>query len=82
MSELLKTIQGKCGPHIKELLLLEMENEYNNGNVLQSIYYQVRCLHQEAQERFYSKQHSPKSETTADELLSQMSNQENETMNR
>ena len=58
-----------------------MELEYNNGNILNSIYYQVRCLYQEAQERFYSKDSIPAT-VPVDTLISQMNQEEKQIVKR
>ncbi|XP_036335513.1 separin-like isoform X1 [Rhagoletis pomonella] len=42
-----------AGPNAKEVFLDQVESEYNNGNFLKSIFYQVRALYQASQDRYF-----------------------------
>ncbi|XP_054084974.1 uncharacterized protein LOC105220867 [Zeugodacus cucurbitae] len=73
------------GPNGKEFFLDQAENEFNSGNLLNSIYYQVRSLYQASQERYFLMEVAPheseykeNTPSLAEKLYSEMSECEKE----
>nr|XP_014103772.2 separin isoform X1 [Bactrocera oleae] len=72
------------GPNAKEFFLDQAENEFNNGNLLNSIFYQVRALYQASEERYFqieakfNNEQGDSKRTLADKLCSEMNEWEKE----
>lgn len=71
-----------------EFFLDQAENEFNNGNLLNSIFYQVRALYQASEERYFqieaklNNEQGDSKRTLADKLCSEMNEWEKEDLKR
>ncbi|KAL9913380.1 separin-like [Glossina fuscipes] len=69
-------VSTNIGPNAREILLQLAEEEFNRGNLENSIFHQIRLLYQSAQERYrpmhFKKDNSKSKTINVDELLAQM----------
>ncbi|XP_075162614.1 extra spindle pole bodies like 1, separase [Haematobia irritans] len=64
------------GPDAREAFLCHVEDEYCNGNIKQSIFYQMLSLYQTSQEYFYKAIGAEPKRTNVESLMAAMNDQE------